>query len=355
MKTILITCLIFASFSFGVAQSLSFNHLAHKFPAIDKPGKSLYHTFIFRNTSEKNIQITDIKTQSDIIIESYTKGEIPHNGEGTIKISVLTIDIKGPFSREIIVKTTDPLQKEYKLIVRGEVIIEIDEKTKEYNQAMGNLYAKPYQQMFMDIKLTDIKTDTIYVYNAWKKPMELHFGKAPKHLSLQAVPEILEPKAEGKIIVTYDAKERNDFDYIVDYVHINTNDDQLPKKRLIIMALIKEDFSDLSLREKRKAPVAKFASMKYDYGTVKSGDVVKYDLTLTNIGSDTLYIRKTKSSCGCTASKPDKTKLPPMESATIKISFNTYGRRGVQSKSVTIITNDPENPIQRFMVSGKVE
>ena len=56
-----------------------------------------------------------------------------------------------------------------------------------------------------------------------------------------------------------------------------------------------------------------------------------------------LIIRKTKASCGCTATQPQKEILTSKDSTIIDVTFYSGERSGKQRKSITVITNDPKN------------
>lgn len=89
---------------------------------------------------------------------------------------------------------------------------------------------------------------------------------------------------------------------------------------------------------------------EHNFGDIKQGDVVSYDFKITNNGGDVLKIIDVRASCGCTAAQPDKKELKPGESTTIKVTFNSKGRKGAQVKTVRVITNDPEKSDINFVI-----
>lgn len=89
---------------------------------------------------------------------------------------------------------------------------------------------------------------------------------------------------------------------------------------------------------------------EHNFGDIKQGDVVSYDFKITNNGGDVLKIIDVRASCGCTAAQPDKKELKPGESTTIKVTFNSKGRKGAQIKTVRVITNDPEKSDINFVI-----
>ncbi|MCL6495840.1 MAG: DUF1573 domain-containing protein [Ignavibacterium sp.] len=89
---------------------------------------------------------------------------------------------------------------------------------------------------------------------------------------------------------------------------------------------------------------------EHNFGDIKQGDVVSYDFKITNNGGDVLKIIDVRASCGCTAAQPDKKELKPGETTTIKVTFNSKGRKGAQVKTVRVITNDPEKSDINFVI-----
>ena len=87
---------------------------------------------------------------------------------------------------------------------------------------------------------------------------------------------------------------------------------------------------------------------------MKQGEKKSTTFTLTNNGKSDLLIRRVRSSCGCTAVAPSKSVIAPGESAPINVTFDSRGKRGRQSKSITVITNDPKNPTTTLRISSNV-
>jgi hypothetical protein len=87
---------------------------------------------------------------------------------------------------------------------------------------------------------------------------------------------------------------------------------------------------------------------------MKQGEKKDHTFNLTNEGKSELIIRNVRSSCGCTAVAPSKKVIAPGESVPIKVTFDSRGKRGRQSKSVTVITNDPKTPTSMLRISCNI-
>ncbi|HTL54520.1 MAG TPA: DUF1573 domain-containing protein, partial [Candidatus Limnocylindrales bacterium] len=88
-----------------------------------------------------------------------------------------------------------------------------------------------------------------------------------------------------------------------------------------------------------------FAEPVFDFGRVESGKVVSHDFAFTNVGDQILIIQDVRPACGCTtltnwANKP----VPPGESGSIPILFNSGGMAGPIGKFLKVISNDPKQP-----------
>lgn len=91
-------------------------------------------------------------------------------------------------------------------------------------------------------------------------------------------------------------------------------------------------------------PNGKFATMdfdktEHDFGTIDEGDKVETVFTFTNNGEADLLITKATGSCGCTVPDYPKEPVKPGEKATMKVSFSSNGKKGMQNKTVTIKAN----------------
>ncbi|MDZ7777935.1 MAG: DUF1573 domain-containing protein [Bacteroidales bacterium] len=226
-----------------------------------------------------------------------------------------------------------------------------------YSIKKGNVWFKATRLMYGyqdGILYPQTETDTIYFYNDMDKPLEYSFERLPDFLSVQMIPNNVPANSEAKIAVAYDTKVKDTYGPTFDYFYMQTNDDQQPRKRLIVSPDIKEDFSILSDTELANAPVIAFDEQEYDFGTIQMGEKINHTFTFTNRGGRDLIIRNTKAGCGCTASEPDKKVLAPGEQGTIDVKFNSFGKKGKQYQRITIIANDPEQPETTLYLKGNV-
>lgn len=88
-----------------------------------------------------------------------------------------------------------------------------------------------------------------------------------------------------------------------------------------------------------------FVETKHDFGKVPQGEELVYQYKFTNVGEDTLRIDNVRASCGCTGvTLGNKKNFAKGEMGEIKVTFSTTGRNGIQNKTISVQSNDPNNP-----------
>ena len=82
-----------------------------------------------------------------------------------------------------------------------------------------------------------------------------------------------------------------------------------------------------------------FKVYEHDFGKVVEGEKAGFIFTFKNTGSSDLIITSAITSCGCTVPKYNTNPISPGGSGNIEVVFDTSGRNGVQTKSITIKSN----------------
>lgn len=106
--------------------------------------------------------------------------------------------------------------------------------------------------------------------------------------------------------------------------------------------------------ESAKVPKLVVEQSHVDLGVVRQGGIYDFSYSVSNGGDSNLLIRRIRSMCGCTVTRPNKPQLlKPGEQMTIHASFDSAGRVGPQRKNIEIYSNDPAG--QRTVLSFAAE
>lgn len=102
------------------------------------------------------------------------------------------------------------------------------------------------------------------------------------------------------------------------------------------------------------SPAMTFEKSEYNFGEINQGDKVSYTFKFQNTGNAPLIISNARASCGCTVPEWPKEPVAPGASGKIDVVFNSAGKSGQQTKSITITTNIEDQPQQQVYLKGMV-
>ncbi|WP_294824227.1 DUF1573 domain-containing protein [uncultured Flavobacterium sp.] len=97
--------------------------------------------------------------------------------------------------------------------------------------------------------------------------------------------------------------------------------------------------AELAHAEAGKLPVVKFDNMEHDFGNIAEGAKVEHTYKFTNEGTADLVVSSVKASCGCTVPSYTETPVKPGGEGEIKVTFDSTGKTGSQTKQVTVTLN----------------
>jgi hypothetical protein len=86
-------------------------------------------------------------------------------------------------------------------------------------------------------------------------------------------------------------------------------------------------------------PVITFTKTEHDFGQLIQGEKVSCVFKFTNTGKADLILVKVSASCGCTASSYSHDPIKPGEEGKIEITFDSNNQKGIQNKTITVLTN----------------
>lgn len=92
----------------------------------------------------------------------------------------------------------------------------------------------------------------------------------------------------------------------------------------------------------------------HDFGTVERGTPVDHTFLLPNRGTASLLVDHVKSSCGCTVAVLSDQVVAPNDEARVAVTLDTSALAGRTTKTITVYTNDPDQPVVGLSLVGEV-
>ncbi len=159
------------------------------------------------------------------------------------------------------------------------------------------------------------------------------------------------PGDSGEIHVEFDTNGR--LGKQEKYVYVFSNDKENPQLKLKITGNVLRPGETPEVNKPAHA-VLYFPENEYNFGKVVQGRIVDYTFKFFNTGNSTLTIKDIRTSCGCTAALVSSKKIEPGKEGTLRVELDTSNRIGKLSRTVSIDSNDPNNPMQLLTVYANV-
>ena len=96
-----------------------------------------------------------------------------------------------------------------------------------------------------------------------------------------------------------------------------------------------------------------FENIEFNFGSVKEGEKVRHLYKFKNTGSKPLTIINAAASCGCTVPKWSKEPIAPGATGEIEAEFDSKGKVGAQTKTVTVTANTTPSET-KLILKGEV-
>jgi hypothetical protein len=159
----------------------------------------------------------------------------------------------------------------------------------------------------------------------------------------------LKPGEFTRIMVSFNSTGRSGVQQ--KYIYVTTND---PDNHEIKLKLAGNVLAPGSSIGEEQLPKIYLPEIQYDFGNVKEGEVVSHIFKILNKGKATLNIKDIKTSCGCTAALINNNKIEPGNDGTIKVDFDSKNRQGKTSRTITVNSNDPEEPNKVITIYAEI-
>jgi hypothetical protein len=118
--------------------------------------------------------------------------------------------------------------------------------------------------------------------------------------------------------------------------------------------VIHGDDKDSDINVSAQGPAIFFEKPDFNFGQIFRGQKIEHIFEFENRGKDILNIGKVKTSCGCIASILTNNTILPGKTGEIMAIFNSGSFTGNVTKSISVISNDPERPSYKLTISGEI-
>lgn len=349
---------------FCVAQpEIKFENTTYDFGKIKEEGGKVSGKFIFTNVGNEPLELTNVRPGCGCTAANYTKEPVAPGQQGYIEAIYNPYNRPGAFNKNIRVTTNEPKFLEndkatpHMIFIKGEVIKRppTEFEIAGYTKSSGMVRIKE-PDVAHNLLNTESVLDTFYVRNFWTQPVSIKMEKPLDYVSevYRSFGAELQPGQEGFFVLKYDASKRNSFGQTKDQVTFATNDSIEQVKRVHYAVNIKEDFSKMTPKQLKNAPVCEVSTTTVNFGDMQKNASKTETFTIKNTGKTPLIIRGLETSNSLFKAKSNMMEIPTGGTAEITVSFKAPGRTITQNATLDVITNDPANSIRTITLNAKV-
>jgi len=333
---------------------ITFEKTTHDFGKINEADGRVTTVFNFKNEGMSPLVLSNVRASCGCTTPKWNHEPIEPGAEGAITVTYNPNGRPGKFSKTITV-TSNAKEQTMRLYIKGEVIPKPAQPVNKYMVKIGELSLVTNQLDFGDIIKDQTKTKTIEYANQTTEPIAVEISQLP-FVDAVATLSPVEAQKSGQLTILWDAARSAEYGPVKEnlYLTVNGKTEKSDAYAITLIANIKEDFSQMTEEQKLNAPIADIAK-EIDLGILPIGKAkVAKNLHITNAGVNPLFIRRVVAA--------DDMLFPVVKNGLksgkkdIKFYVNTTKMAASKyQRTITVITNDPVNPVQTIKLTWEVQ
>jgi len=352
----ILICLLCSLVAMSQKAVISFDEKTHDFGKVNEEDGKINHVFDFVNKGNSPLVVSRVQASCGCTTPVWTKEPVEPGKKGTITVTYNPTGRPGAFTKTITVYS-NAIDEQMVLTIHGEVIPKANGENSEYPVVMGLLHAKSKVIQMNNVDKGRIQSRVLDIKNTSNISLKPTIENLPAYLSVSISPEVLKANEEGKITFSFNSKNSTQWGPISDdvYVLMNGQKKYSEEYKLTVISNVVEDFSKLTLDQKRKAPILEIPVRSLNLGSLREGGKRVGKFNVINNGQNDLEIRRIINNSKELVVRSRKTFIPGGKSSDIIVNLNTKNLSdGDYKKSFTIQTNDPENSFIILILSWNV-
>lgn len=343
MRSISLLLIFFSGFL--KAQEIQFHNTSHDFGRISEDIHYAKCRFIFTNTGKKDLIVNNVQTSCGCTTPDWSRDTISPGDSGFVDAKYETINRLGTFRKTITVYTNAVNSPFVHLDILGDVYKEAPSANSIAIPEYGKVYFDPETVAF-DVLYDNAKDTQIArlvngsIYSTSFQPL----GPLPEYCQVLGYPSSLEPNETAKIYIILDGSKIQKYGFGAFQIPVMCDNPMGAGIGLFVAYTRKQYFPKLTAKQLKSAPKIEFDRKLHDFGEAETGAIMDTEFEITNSGKQNLIIHEIYPECTCLRVSYPKNELKPGESMKLKVSFDTVAKKGLNTQSIWVVSNDPSLP-----------
>ena len=334
---------------------IEYDKTEHDFGKINEADGRVTTVFTFRNTGMSPLVLNNVRASCGCTTPKWTKEPVEPGQEGQITVTYNPNGRPGHFSKTITV-TSNAKKETTKLYIKGEVIPKTVKPVDKFPVKMGALSLVTGEMDFGDVKKGAIVTKTIGYANQSDSVFTLAFNNTVNYINvfpaLNQEQLTVDKSQKGDVQVQFDSQLFPTYGPVEETVAVVINGQKDAKHVVKVRANVVEDFSMLTAEQLANAPILTMSN-DLNLGTFKQGKKAKAAFHISNAGQNPLLIHRiVVDNEKVSISHPKSVRSGKKGNCTVTLMTPDAGSFEMP---VTVITNDPEQPVKKVNLRWSVE
>lgn len=333
---------------------ITFEKTSHDFGKINESDGRVTTVFNFKNEGANPLVLSNVRASCGCTTPKWTREPVEPGATGAITVTYNPNGRPGKFSKTITV-TSNATEPTLRLYIKGEVIPKPAQPVNKYPFNIAELSLKAKTLDFGDVLKGQSKTMTIEYANQTNATIKVEASQMP-FIGTGVTLDDVQPQQSGQLTITFDGAMCNTYGPVKEtvYLKVNGKTETSDAYGIIITANVVEDFSQLTEEQQLFAPIA-VMDKEINLGILPAGKAkVSKAIRITNAGKNNLYIRRIIHADDMSFYQPKGGIRSGKKEIRVVVNTTKMATTKYQ-RNITVITNDPKNPIQLIKLVWEVQ
>lgn len=329
----------------------------HDFGAFDESIGKVFCDFRLVNTGDEPIVILNARANCGCTRPEYSREPIAPGDTATVRVGFDPTGRPGRFMKYVNVDL-DGKPTRTSLTIQGTVIGTSNTLKSRFPVTLGPMKLRSKIIPYGEVLKGHTGAQFLEGYNASSDTLRPVVADLPPYIKVLVEPAVV-PPGDGFVISTVlNASEIDSWGVVTDSMTVSPSASYPEKITIETVAIIGEDFSGLTQKQRENAPRIDTDVTAIDLERISpSAAPVKRNLTITNKGKSPLVIRRISCPDKAVDVKLKTTEIKPGKSTKAEVTVDPSKVEGgkLLNARINIVANDPDHPSTMVRVVAEVK
>ena len=332
---------------------ISWDKVVHDFGDVSTKDGPLTCTFTLTNTGNEPIVIFEVVSSCGCTGVEWTREPLQPGKSGTISATYKNEDGPTAFDKTLTVYVSG-VKKPVVLRLRGVVHAEKKSLSELYGaQKLGAFGIKDRALKTPNLKQGLSSSETVYVANLSKKPIQIGFADAAPQLQMSVEPNPI--PAQGTAVLSYTVNADPALYGRNVYEATPVIDGKKAEAPLRVTAWTLADFSAMGPAEREQAPIPVFEASTFGFNVVEAGTAIEAIFTCKNTGATLFHVYKIDTEDPALRVLEPLPDLEANQKGSVRFKLDTSRLpKGETVIMISLTTNSPLRPLINLFVAGEI-